>query len=74
MRFEHIGPDELADVVTLRAVRVDAVLADLLARLVVPGGQLFCFGTPVTDDRFSLKSSTPLPDGSTLFVLDRRGV
>ena len=45
LRFEAIGVDERADVVTLRAVRVDAALADLLARLIVTGGQLFCFGT-----------------------------
>ena len=71
LRFEEIGLSERADLVTIRAVRVDAALADLLARLVVAGGRLFCFGTSVVDERFARVSSAVLPDGSTLFVLDR---
>jgi 16S rRNA (guanine527-N7)-methyltransferase len=72
LRFEEIGASERADVVTIRAVRVDAALADALARLVEPAGQLFCFGTMMADERFVMNRSILLPDGSTLFNLSRR--
>ena len=67
-RFEDLDASFTADVVTVRAVRLDPALAALLARLVPAGGRVLSFGTPVDDGRFRQAESVPLPDGSTLYV------
>lgn len=73
-RFEELRPQGRVDVFTLRAVRVDLALADLLGNIGTAGCRVFCFGSTILqDDRFSLEAERVLPDGSTLAVF-RRGV
>jgi 16S rRNA (guanine527-N7)-methyltransferase len=67
-RFEELQPQRPIDVFTVRAVRIDAPLTDLLARWATPGAYAFCFGTEIQDERFPIEARRPLPGGSALFV------
>jgi len=67
-RFEELPSASDADVITLRAVRIDRPLVELLARLLRVNGLVFCFGSALEDDRFALTSDVALPDSSRLFV------
>lgn len=52
-RFEALDlPEDTSDAVTVRAVRVDKALLDLVCRLLRPGGALVVFGALPTDTRF----------------------
>jgi 16S rRNA (guanine527-N7)-methyltransferase len=50
-RFETLPlPTGEADVVTVRAVRIDEAFLDLVHRLLRPGGRLLLFGSPTVQD------------------------
>jgi 16S rRNA (guanine527-N7)-methyltransferase len=70
-RFEALGGDGLAELVTIRAVRVDESLTELLRGLVASGGFLLAFGSVVNDDTFTLESQALLPDGSNVALYRR---
>jgi 16S rRNA (guanine527-N7)-methyltransferase len=67
VRFETLPPAR-ADLISFRAVRVDATFVSLLTHLLGPSGLVMSFGTPVIDEQFLLERSITLPDGSTLFL------
>jgi 16S rRNA (guanine527-N7)-methyltransferase len=76
-RFEELptaGACE-ADLVTVRAIRVDAALLSAAARLLRPGGTLMLFSGLASDNRdtpgFRLLRVTPLV-GASLTVLERQ--
>jgi 16S rRNA (guanine527-N7)-methyltransferase len=62
VRFEELQPsvDRTADLITVRAVRPDAALFDVSARLLKSGGRLVLFGKPMA----RLKHSSFQPDRS----------
>ena len=66
-RFEELTPEREADLVSIRAVRLDEPTADLIAAVLQSGGTLFAFGSRVIDSRFVLEQEVQLPDGSELF-------
>ncbi len=70
-RFEALDRDGLAELVTMRAVKVDEPLTELLGGLVVPGGCLLAFGSVVSSDTFTLESQALLPDGSKVALYRR---
>ena len=55
-----------ADLVTLRAVRIDDAFVDELSRLLSRGGLLLAFGGSVDDRRFVREAVAKVPDGSHL--------
>lgn len=67
-RFEEFQVETPADVVSIRAVRIDAEMEALVCRILKIGGHLFCFGTPMESARFSVAGEAGLPDGSRLTV------
>ena len=70
-RFEELDRDGLAELVTIRAVRVDDPMIQLLGGLVAPGGFLLAFGSMLSDDAFTLESQALLPGGSKLTLFRR---
>lgn len=70
VRFEDLRVSD-ADLVTFRAVRVDAPFADLLVKVGASSARFLAFGSVVTDDRFSEIGGCGLPDGSTLRIYER---
>ncbi|MEQ1727070.1 MAG: 16S rRNA (guanine(527)-N(7))-methyltransferase RsmG [Vicinamibacterales bacterium] len=70
-RFEVLQVASPVDVVTVRAVRVDAEMEGLVCRILRVGGLLFCFGTPLASSNFEIASEAALPDGSLLTVARR---
>lgn len=73
-RFEDLGASRAADLITLRAVRVDGAFLEVLDGLLGPDGLILSFGSPVQDPRFRTAGEQPLPDGSTLFLIRRTAV
>lgn len=71
LRFEEFDPGEGVDLVTMRAVRLDRAVLDLIAGWLRPEGRLICFGATTTDPRFGLVASNQLPDGSLLNIFTR---
>lgn len=69
-RFEEFA-ESGADVITFRAVRVDAAFTSLLARVGSPSVRLICFGSTVDDPSFLRVGGETLPDGSVMAVYDR---
>jgi 16S rRNA (guanine527-N7)-methyltransferase len=72
VRFEELTLDREADLVSIRAVRLDEPTADLIAAVLQSGGTLVAFGSRAIDSRFVLEQEVELPDGSVLFKY-RRG-
>lgn len=70
-RFDEFHAEALSDVVTVRAVRIDAEMEALLRRILRVGGLLFCFGTPISSPHFSVRDQAGLPDGSQLTIASR---
>ncbi len=70
-RFEALAVVSPVDVVTVRAVRIDAEMEGLVRRILRVGGLLFCFGTPLASSTFEISSEASLPDGSLLTVARR---
>ena len=74
VRFEmlaHEGP--LADLVTIRAVRVDAELMATISRILSQTGELMVFGLAAPrPEGYERVSQLPLPDGSTVSVYRRQ--
>lgn len=70
-RFEELSLSGSVDLVTLRAVRIDAQLEDLLHGLLAPTGQILAFGGSVGSGGFALQSQVALPDGSALSLFRR---
>jgi 16S rRNA (guanine527-N7)-methyltransferase len=68
-RFEKLGRTS-ADLVTLRAIRVDDELRGML-RVMVRTGRVLIFGSSLDDPEFAEKSRVELPDGSALFLYTR---
>jgi 16S rRNA (guanine527-N7)-methyltransferase len=69
VRFEELEPDGSteADLVTVRAVRPDAALFDVAARLLKIGGRLLLFGKPAKEVRrheFEREDQTIGPEAS----------
>lgn len=62
-----------ADVVTVRAVRMDAALSRTIAALLRPGGRLFWFGAPepAPDLAFPLTIHTPKVSGGVVAIYRR---
>ena len=70
-RFEALHRDGQAELVTIRAVKVDDQMSQLLGGLVAPSGFLLAFGSMLNDDAFTLDSQALLPDGSKLTLFRR---
>jgi 16S rRNA (guanine527-N7)-methyltransferase len=72
-RFEDLGREGTADVVTVRAVKVDRPFADVVRRLLTPQGVLAVFSsTAVMLDGFESEHSRALiPDASAVLTLLR---
>ena len=70
-RVEALHRDGLVDLVTIRAVKVDDQVAQLLRGLVAPGGFLLAFGSRLNDDAFTLENQALLPDGSNVTLFRR---
>lgn len=70
-RVEALHRDGLVELVTIRAVKVDDQVAQLLRGLVAPGGFLLAFGSRLNDDAFTLENQALLPDGSKLTLFRR---
>ena len=70
-RFEALDRDGQAELVTIRAVKVDEPMTELLRGLVVPRGFLLAFGSMLNDDAFTLESQALLPGGSKLSLFRR---
>jgi 16S rRNA (guanine527-N7)-methyltransferase len=70
-RFDALRTESLVDVVTVRAVKIDAEMEALLRRILRVGGLLFCFGTPLASPSFSVRHEAALPDQSQLTVATR---
>ena len=68
---QEAGAD-LAQLVTLRAVRIDESMAALLVKLVAPRGFLLTFGSSVVGDAFVREADALLPDESKLSLFRRR--
>lgn len=73
-RFQDLGTSRTADLITVRAVRVDGAFLDVLDGLLATYGQVLSFGSPVQDPRFRTADERLLPDGSTLFLVVRAPV
>lgn len=67
-RFESVSHAGDVDRVTVRAVRIDAGVFDLVAGLLRRGGRFVAFGATPPDARFELVRCCTLPDGSPLNV------
>lgn len=74
VRFEDLGSSRVADLITLRAVRVDDVFSNVLDGLLATDGLILSFGSPVLDARFRTEVERLLPDGSTLFLIRRADI
>lgn len=70
-RFDALQVESLVDVVTVRAVRIDAEMDGLVRRILRLGGLLFCFGTPLASSAFEIGHEARLPDRSLLTVAER---
>jgi 16S rRNA (guanine527-N7)-methyltransferase len=70
VRFEELQP-LVADVVTVRAVRVDADVAVLLSTITRAGATVLSFGSDVRSGAFTPGGLLALPDGSKLYILRR---
>ena len=66
IRFEALTLERPVDLLTIRAVRLDAALMQLIASWLHPAGILMCFGGQVEDPAFSPLAVKTLPDGSFL--------
>lgn len=73
-RFDELLPDweGRADLVTLRAVRVDASLEALIGRLLGREGRVLAFGTSTALSSFAPVGDLTLPGGGTLRILTPR--
>ena len=71
VRFEALHRDGRAELVTIRAVKVNDTMAHLLGGLIAPRGFLLAFGSMLNDDAFGLESQALLPDGSKLTLFRR---
>jgi 16S rRNA (guanine527-N7)-methyltransferase len=72
-RYETLARQHDVDLITVRAVRVDDALLNLLTRLLRPRGRVMAFGGwQGTSTGFSQRAEYALPDGSTLQILERR--
>jgi 16S rRNA (guanine527-N7)-methyltransferase len=67
VRFESLRPEGQADLVSIRAVRLDEPTNNLIASLLHSGGTLLSFGSLTSDSRFVQEQQAELPDGSKLF-------
>jgi 16S rRNA (guanine527-N7)-methyltransferase len=56
---ERLG-SPIADLITMRAVKVDASIADAMRRLLRPGGRLLLFGSETFDGSFQSDSSVTM--------------
>ena len=74
IRFADLGTSRTADLITLRAVRVDGAFLEVLNGLLGPDGLMLSFGSAVKDPRFRTEREQRLPDGSTLFLIRRASV
>jgi len=69
VRFEELDPAErVADLVTVRAVRPDAALLKVSARLLKSGGRLLLFGKPLGDLKHPDFERTILAAGTSRIV------
>jgi 16S rRNA (guanine527-N7)-methyltransferase len=71
VRFEALTLERPIDLLTIRAVRLDAPLLQLISSWVRPSGILMCFGGEVEDPAFSQLALKSLPDGSFMRVYRR---
>jgi 16S rRNA (guanine527-N7)-methyltransferase len=72
VRFEDFRPEVPVRLVTVRAVRIDAELADLLASWLSPDGRIISFGATLSSDSFEPLNERHLPDGSRALEYRRR--
>jgi len=71
-RFEDLADVSVADLVTVRAVKLDGALLSLVHRLLRPGGKLLVFGAKDTPPLFRPVEYCQLPSGSYLTMLVRQ--
>lgn len=73
-RFEALSDLPESDMVSVRAVRMDAPFLELVDRLLRPGGHLLVFGSAPVHASFELLTSRPGPDGlaPTIHLLRKR--
>jgi 16S rRNA (guanine527-N7)-methyltransferase len=65
-RFEDLSSPAGADLITLRAVRVDADLLTMIRKWLAPYGRLLVFGGDPEAPGVQVLREKPLPDGSRL--------
>lgn len=70
-RLENLELGARANLVSVRAVRIDASLADLLARMLAIGGFALVFGSQVQHPSLVRERAVTLPTGSDLNVYRR---
>jgi len=66
IRFEALTLERPIDLLTIRAVRLDASLLQQISSWIHSGGILMCFGGQVEEPAFSPQAMKTLPDGSFL--------
>ena len=71
-RFEELSVTEVADLITVRAVKLDGGLLSLVIRLLRPSGRLLVFGAKETPPLFRAVEYCQLPSGSFLTLLVRQ--
>ena len=70
-RLENLAIGARANLVTVRAVRIDASLADLLSRMLAIGGFALAFGSRIEHPNLIRERAVTLPTGSDLNVYRR---
>lgn len=71
LRFEQLRPEGLANLITIRAVRLDETTLSFITNLLGRGGMLLSFGSRAIDVRLVTELTRQLPDGSALFGYTR---
>lgn len=70
-RLENLAIGARANLVTVRAVRIDASVADLLARMLAIGGFALAFGSLIEHPSLVRERAVTLPTGSDLNIYRR---
>lgn len=73
-RFELLEQKGDLDLVSVRAVRLDAPFLDFVCSLLQPGGHMLSFGTRPEDCRMLQVASEFLPDGSSVYLMRHQSV
>jgi 16S rRNA (guanine527-N7)-methyltransferase len=70
-RFQELPADTKADIVSVRALRIDKELLATAARVLRPSGRLMLFGTAEAPPGWPAQLQRNLPGGSTVLICGR---